>query len=91
MDGIPVGQIRLDQEEGYIQIGYLIDKEYRNKGYGRDILTAAENVYSTTNQEICFCGRVKKENIASSRCFEKMGYLKTEKQNYIEYTKLIKE
>lgn len=96
-DEIDVGQIRIDYicEKRAGVISYSVDKAYRGRGYGKDILTSAElylNGNSVWNGDLReLVGRVKKENIPSQKCFEKLGYTKIICKEYIEYRKQIKK
>lgn len=79
------GQIRLDWKEDLAEISYVIASEYRGLGLGSEILKLVER-YSRGK---VLLGRVKKGNTASGRCFEKNGYEKREKSEWLEYWKKI--
>lgn len=82
----PVGQIRLDYQDDMALIDFSIDKARRGKGHGTRILDLIE---SADKKKIFnnYVGRVKYNNIASQRGFEKMGYKRSDKETYIEYNK----
>ncbi len=80
---VPVGQIRLNVEpDQSAEIDYSIVKEYRGKGYGKQICDllikqiAKENISVKT-----LIARVKPENHASSACFENNKFEK----KFIQY------
>ena len=74
-DDIPVGQCRLDIEDGDALISYFIDPGYRNKGYGKKLLNL---IYDKVKTEIpiikMFTAEVKEENIPSQKVFLSLGY-----------------
>ena len=84
---LPIGQIRLNVEDGEALIGYSISAEYRGKGFGRKLLElvreqlAADKISSV----IKLIGQVKYENQASARAFEKCGFTKREMTDYLQY------
>jgi RimJ/RimL family protein N-acetyltransferase len=86
-EDIPIGQIRLDIQglEGIID--YSIDKKFRGKGYGTEMLRILEAKIKKSNLILkSLAGKVKYENYPSQKAFEKAGYNKVFKDNYIEYT-----
>ncbi len=92
-DGEAAGVIRLDrhapeetavvanysEKSGIYRISYSIAPQKRGQGYGKKLLQLAEYHAAV---EIADCGillgEVKKENTASARCFEALGYRKSE-------------
>jgi RimJ/RimL family protein N-acetyltransferase len=83
---IPIGQIRIDIEDGIGIIDYSIDKEYRGQGYGTKLLE--EIVKKLKNEDkgiIMLVGKVKMENIPSQRAFEKAGYRCDKQKDFVEY------
>ncbi|MBE6077757.1 GNAT family N-acetyltransferase [Clostridium sporogenes] len=84
----PVGQIRIECNEEIGIIDYSIDKFHRNKGYGKKMLQELENEAEFKRINLHkLIGQVKYNNIQSQKCFEDLGYLKKEKDYYIEYYK----
>lgn len=83
-DGREAGQIRLEQEGDTAKISYVIAPEYRNRGLGSEILRLVEPFAEGK----ALLGRVKRENRASGKCFEKNGYEKTEQEEWVEYIKM---
>lgn len=74
---IPVGQIRFDKEQNHYLIDYSVDKNQRGKGFGKLLV---ELGYALLEKEIgspcTLMAHVKLENPASSRVFEKLGFIK---------------
>lgn len=74
-DDIPVGQCRLDIEDGDALISYFIDHEYRNKGYGKKLLNLIYDKVKTQIPTIkTLTAEVKEENVPSQRVFLSLGY-----------------
>lgn len=82
-----VGQLRIDVEGNKGIISYSISKDFRGMGYGKVILSLAEEQTDIKVNELV--GTVKYSNVASQKCFEKLGYKKLELDDYVEYHKLI--
>ncbi|MBO8159076.1 GNAT family N-acetyltransferase [Thermosyntropha sp.] len=84
----PVGQIRLDIEEDTAIINYSVDKNYRGRGYGTQILINIVQVIKEYNIPVNrIVGKVKLSNIASQKAFKKAGYSEKRFKDYIEYSK----
>lgn len=81
MGNIPVGQIRLDieKEQKAAVISYSVDKEFRGKRIGTKMLELAEEKVREKKDLLFLTGEVKKENVASSKCFESRGFEKQQK------------
>lgn len=85
--GLPAGQIRLNVEGREALIDYSIAPGYRGRGYGTGLLEllrkqlAAERIPHVEK----LTGQVKYENPASARVFEKCGFTKREREEYIQY------
>ena len=89
-DGIECyGQVRLSVSGEEADISYSIKNEARGRGLGKRMLKLAESVLQS-ERDIMFVGKVKKDNIASQKVFERLGYLREEKKEYYLYTKMIK-
>lgn len=72
---VPVGQVRFDRnDEGEWEIDYSIAAEFRGKGYGRFVLSAALNAFQMQHPKAALIGRVKTENQSSCRIFEALGF-----------------
>lgn len=78
---IPIGQIRIDFEESIGEIDYSIDYKFRGNGFGYKILELIKKRF----ENIDLIGRVKLDNISSIKSFEKAGYIKILKSNYVEF------
>ncbi len=88
----PIGQIRIDIKEDTGWISYSVAKDFRGKGYGTNILRNLVNIFHLREKGIQkLVGRVKGENIASQRAFEKAGYHSFKTEAYIEYYRLLSE
>ena len=75
VDDEPVGQVRVTAEGERAEIGYSICAEKRGMGYGKRMLhLVAEQVNKDLPQVQTLMGRVKPENIASSKVFLDLGY-----------------
>lgn len=86
----PIGQIRIDIEEKKALIDYSVDKLFRGKGYGFLLLRMAECKIKDNKYQVNFIiGKVKSDNIASQRVFEKAGYIKKYAETYLLYYKQI--
>ncbi len=81
------GQIRLDWQDGQdvAGISYVIAPEYRGMGLGSEILRLVEPFACGKVLQ----GRVRRENVASAKCFEKNGYLMAERERWLEFRKNI--
>lgn len=82
-----VGQIRLNIEGDIAFIDYSVAPDMRGKGLGSRMLKlvieeTADNISGVTQ----LLGQVKLNNQVSAKAFEKCGFSKIEKANYIEYT-----
>ncbi len=90
-----LGQIRLaiEQEEdaAVALISYSIDETKRGMGYGSKMILMAEEKLRIERPDVMYCrGQVKYENAASVKVFEKCGYDREDKEQYIEFTKRIR-
>ena len=80
-----IGQVRLKIENRMQEIDYSIDVGMRGKGYGVRLLGLMEKVCS---RNMPLVGKVKTDNIASQRVFERLGYeCKRESDYYYIYRK----
>lgn len=85
LDGKEAGQIRLDWEKEQGIISYSIAPDYRGMGLGNKILELVEEF--AAGKELV--GVVKKQNLASGKCFEKNGYDRKELEDCVEYRKKV--
>ena len=86
-----IGQIRLFIEDKEALIDYSIDAAKRGQGYGTKMILMAEEKLRELRADVIYCkGQVKFENIASAKAFEKCGYDREEKEQYLEFVKRIR-
>lgn len=86
-DDLPVGQIRLNVEDKAAVIAYSICAQKRGKGYGEELLRlVGEHVKTDGIANVAkLIGQVKYENLASSKVFERCGFVKKELPEFIQY------
>lgn len=86
---VPIGQIRLTDEEGAALIDYSVAPMHRGKGYGTELLRLlCRQLYIDRITNVTkLIGQVKYQNQASARVFEKSGFRKTMLPEYIQYEK----
>lgn len=84
-----VGMFRLDfLSDTEAEISYSIDKDVRNRGYGRELIREGERLTAVQFPKVeVLYAKVKPENEASCRIFEELGYEKEETDTYIRYRK----
>lgn len=90
--GVDIGQVRIEIEGENVEISYMIALEHRGNGYGKEILNLVE-IWLKKNVIIDFTmvGKVKKNNIASIKCFESCGYEMLDNDDYFCFIKKICE
>lgn len=77
LDSEPIGQCRLDFEGEEALISYFIDRKFRNRGYGKKLLSLLAKKTACDYPRIKrLKAEVKAENIPSQKVFEAMGYSK---------------
>ncbi|MCB9283035.1 MAG: UDP-2,4-diacetamido-2,4,6-trideoxy-beta-L-altropyranose hydrolase [Lewinellaceae bacterium] len=77
--GGPIGQIRFDLKERELIIGYAVMPNARGKGFGKLLLS--EGITQTqqkVNNQTSIVGYVKKDNLASQRSFQSLGFTQEE-------------
>ena len=83
-NSVPVGQIRFDLNvSGEAEIDFYIATKYRRQSLGSYLLREGTRCYIKINSRriSAVFGRVKAENIASCRAFEKAGFRHMGKDN----------
>lgn len=85
IDAIPVGMIRIDIENSEAMISYLIDKKYRGRGIGTYMVKLLQETIEGDMGIDRLIGLVKKDNIASCKVFEKLGYDNFEDVDFNKY------
>lgn len=91
MDGLtPVGQGRLEASGETCRISYSIISERRGCGYGKILIKLLNNAAVKDFQECNSCfGEVLRENVASQKIFEELGFEAEEREKYFRYKKWI--
>ncbi|MEO5572113.1 MAG: UDP-2,4-diacetamido-2,4,6-trideoxy-beta-L-altropyranose hydrolase [Bacteroidia bacterium] len=74
----PVGQVRMEKSENEIVVGISVDKNFRGKSYGVQMLEAATNDYLKSNPESTIAAYIKIENASSYNIFLKVGFTNEE-------------
>lgn len=82
-----LGQIRFDRKGESAEVAITINPKYRNQGIGSFGLTKAAQCYSNKFFVKRLVGKVKTNNIASLKTFEKAGFkIYKTFEDYIELT-----
>jgi UDP-2,4-diacetamido-2,4,6-trideoxy-beta-L-altropyranose hydrolase len=69
-----IGQVRLEENTGgQWEVDFSVDAGHRGKGLGFEILRLAFG-HMKTHADPTIVARVKKGNLASQRCFQKLGF-----------------
>lgn len=86
IDSKPVGMIRIDVENTEAIISYLVSQNYRGNGIGTQMLNLLQSIVVNEYKYIDkLIGLVKKENIASCKVFEKVGYEFSQEEEFNKY------
>lgn len=90
----PIGQIRFDRENDDYVVDYSIEKNYRGRGLGTDIVKEGIKVLrEIIHEPFTVIAIVKEGNIASSKVFTRLRFAKTstvsESGQALNYYKLI--
>jgi RimJ/RimL family protein N-acetyltransferase len=92
-DGIPVGQIRLTYWYDELVISYSIDRAFRGRHMGQNIVSLMEekllNDPCLRKDGEFYVAYVKKDNHISRRVFEVLKYEEIEQRKWIKYIKTI--
>lgn len=84
---VPIGQVRLQYQNGTATVSYSIAKEYRRQGHGeRMLLLAEEEVRRRRKDVVYLLAEVKPENQSSRHRFQNLGY---EEEEIVRYKKLL--
>ncbi len=79
------GQIRFDKHENYAEIDIAVAPDFRGRGIGTSILQKGAKTYMSNFDAEFLLAKIKYENTASIRIFEKCGFVKTaEKKDHVE-------
>lgn len=71
---IPIGQVRFERRDRSWEISYMLDQRCRGRGLGVPLLRAAIDKFAKLEPEADCFGRVKHDNVASNRIFERLGF-----------------
>lgn len=87
-DDLPVGQVRLEEQDDEYIIDYSIDAAWRGHGYGLRILALVEECLT---EGAILVGKVKKGNMPSRQVFLSLGYQEymNDNREYVEYRKFV--
>lgn len=92
-DSVPIGQIRLTYWYDELVISYSIDRNYRGRHMGQNIVSLMEekliNEPDIRKDGEFFVAYVKKENLVSRRVFEILKYHEIEQRKWIKYIRHI--
>jgi UDP-2,4-diacetamido-2,4,6-trideoxy-beta-L-altropyranose hydrolase len=84
--GVEVGQVRFELDEGIWIISYSIAREFRGRGLAGQLLDTSLKALYEAIGSATVSGRVRPENIASRRVFERVGFTVVEADdNAIEF------
>ena len=75
LEGVPVGQVRFErQASGDWEVHYLVAPAFRGRGLGRNVLQAGLARFVEVRGVAPVFGRVQRDNTASCRIFEALGF-----------------
>jgi UDP-2,4-diacetamido-2,4,6-trideoxy-beta-L-altropyranose hydrolase len=92
LHGNPIGSLRFDINNDEAVISYLIDPKFQGQDLGlvglkKGIATLINANIFQLNKITLISGEVMKENIASLKAFEQLGFSKTDLGEYYKFTK----
>jgi RimJ/RimL family protein N-acetyltransferase len=93
MNGEAAGQVRIEKNNSEVIIGISVDKNFRGKSLGTEMLRRAADNYLAKHKKEQITAYIKLENKVSLNSFKKAGFKGEEivtKQNYKSY-KLLKK
>jgi UDP-2,4-diacetamido-2,4,6-trideoxy-beta-L-altropyranose hydrolase len=76
---VPVGQVRFDRVQAGWEVTYSIDQIFRSRGLGSNVLGVAIEKFKLERGRTPIIGKVRTNNLASMKVFERLGFLRTEK------------
>ena len=80
-----IGQVRFNKNQNMAQIDIAIAPNFRGQGYGTLSLTKSCEFYFNNFEIDYIIAKIKKENAASIKAFEKAGFkLYEKKENKVE-------
>ena len=90
--GEKIGQVRIDMDKSgkWGNISYAVRKDYRKKGAGTWMLKKVEEMlYRSGLQGLV--GEVKRNNVASQKVFQRLGYNEKVTDYGYEYSKILEK
>jgi UDP-2,4-diacetamido-2,4,6-trideoxy-beta-L-altropyranose hydrolase len=72
--GLPIGNVRFESIDANWEISFLLDPLARGKNLSKKMVETSINAFGEYNSKALVIGRVKKDNIASRKIFEYMGF-----------------
>lgn len=85
-----IGTCRLDiDENGIATIAYSVDKLFRGQGFGKKMVIDLEK-FAMGKKNLQLKAVVKRENLASRKIFDSLGYLEKFKDEVLIYIKNIR-
>jgi RimJ/RimL family protein N-acetyltransferase len=89
---IPLGQVRIEIENGTAVISYSVDRKYRGKHLASKMLTLLENEVINSKLNISkLVGYVKFDNNISKKVFQDLNYNEVLRKDFYEYYKLLSD
>lgn len=76
--GTPIGQVRFQRADTAWEIHYAVAPEFRGRGIGAPLLESAIKAFHKGPDGIEIFGKVRRDNVASARIFEKLGFRRFE-------------
>jgi len=70
----------IPDENGQVEIGYGIDEQFRNKGYMTEAVLGL-CVWAFKNKAKIISAETEKDNLASQKVLEKVGFLKSDERD----------
>jgi RimJ/RimL family protein N-acetyltransferase len=73
--GEDIGQVRIQKNKNNeALIGISIDSNYRGKGYAKDLLILATDIFLMSNPSVLINAYIKESNLSSKIAFENAGF-----------------
>jgi UDP-2,4-diacetamido-2,4,6-trideoxy-beta-L-altropyranose hydrolase len=85
ISGLVIGLVRFDQKDEGWEINFMVAPEARSKGLGIHVLSSALEPFCKSEPNHNIFGRVKHQNIRSQTLFKRLGFVKTESNEYLIY------
>jgi len=80
-----IGQVRFDRDGLEAEVSIGLAERFMGKGYGTQMLTEACELYFNNYEVDIIIAKIKKENSASVRAFEKSGFSHhSDHESYLE-------